>query len=91
MSSGESFGEAFWFGRVEVGRGPAAARLILFLDALELAPGSSLASFREAKTDFAAGIGVSVLDGLFRLDFAKQLPSGGGGGWKVFLYRDGLF
>jgi hypothetical protein len=65
--------------------------VILFLDALELAPGSDLASFGETEPEFAAGIGVSVLDGLFRLDFAKHLPPGGGGGWKIFLYRDGLF
>lgn len=91
LNSGEVFGEAFWFGRIEVGRGLPVARVILFFDALEIAPASTLPSFRESQPEAAVGIGLSVLDGLFRLDIARELPNEGRGGWKVFLYRDGLF
>jgi len=91
ISPGEHFGESFWFARVEAGRGRPAARVVLFVDALELVPRTSIASFREAETEFAAGIGVSILDGLFRLDLARQLTRDGTGRWKVLLYRDGLF
>jgi hypothetical protein len=91
MSSGEQFGESFWFVRAELGRGRPATRVILFVDALELASRTSMASFRETDAEFAAGIGVSLLDGLFRLDLARQFTRDGSGGWRVFLYRDGLF
>jgi len=91
LDSGELFGEAFWFARAELGGGLPAARLILFLDALEVAARSTSASFGEAEPAVAAGIGISVLDGLFRLDLSREIRGRGIDRWKLFLYRDGLF
>jgi len=85
-AAGELAGEAFWFARAEVGAQRPAARLVLFLDALAIGSRAEL-----GRTDplLAAGAGISLLDGLLRLDVARRLE--GDRGWKAFLYLDGIF
>jgi hypothetical protein len=77
-------GDTFWRGRAEVGGGRPAARWVVFSDA-------GWAGARdELRIDpplLSAGAGLSVLDGLVRLDVARTLR--GERRWQAMLYLDG--
>ncbi|UCG76572.1 MAG: BamA/TamA family outer membrane protein [Gemmatimonadota bacterium] len=86
-------GEHFWLGRLEIaallGRvdryGPArAVRLVGFFDA-----GWAGDGFSTEGHALAVGGGVSLLDGLLRIDLAKGLDAIGL--WRLYVYGDGLF
>lgn len=76
-------GTAFWRGRAEIGTAMPAARVALFSDAgwagdrNEIGTGAVLLS---------AGLGASLLDGLFRADLARAIrqPTG----WRFDFYLD---
>jgi len=85
---GELVGEAFWFARMEVGPGVPAARLVVFLDLLEV---GSRAELGQGTTHQALGVGASFLDGLLRMDLARELRGGLERNWRFHLYLDGLF
>ncbi|MEX1258860.1 MAG: hypothetical protein WEG36_14695 [Gemmatimonadota bacterium] len=84
--AGRFAGEAFWFGRAEIGTSLPAIRLVGFADALSV---GSRSGFTEGKPEVAVGAGISLLDGIFRLDVARNLR--GTKSWKLLLYLDGLF
>jgi hypothetical protein len=83
---GELDGSSFWLGRTEIGRGLPAARVVAFADALRvMEDGDRIAGSSEV----AVGLGASVLDGLLRVDVARQVT--GGGHWRFLFYLDALF
>jgi hypothetical protein len=84
--AGRFAGEAFWFGRAELATAFPAVRLVGFVDALSV---GSRSTFTQGQPQVAVGGGVSLLDGIFRLDVARNLR--GTESWKLFLYLDGLF
>jgi len=84
--AGRFGGEAFWFGRAEVGTALPAIRLVGFADALSVGTRSD---FGRGQPEVAVGAGISLLDGIFRLDVSRNLR--GTESWKLFLYLDGLF
>jgi outer membrane translocation and assembly module TamA len=77
-------GTAFWRGRGEVGRGSGTTRLALFSD---LGWAGSRGDFSFQHPLWSVGAGVSVLDGLVRMDLARALRSPRG--WRVEIYMDG--
>ncbi|SOD01707.1 hypothetical protein SAMN05216486_10121 [bacterium JGI 053] len=77
-------GTAFWRGRGEVGRGSGAVRLALFSD---VGWAGSRGAFTFQRPLWSVGAGVSVLDGLVRMDLARALRSPTG--WRVEIYMDG--
>ncbi|HSU15082.1 hypothetical protein [Longimicrobium sp.] len=77
-------GTAFWRGRGELARGTGAARLALFSD---VGWAGARGDFAAAHPLWSVGAGVSVLDGLFRVDLARALRSPTG--WRLELYMDG--
>jgi hypothetical protein len=77
-------GTAFWRGRGELGHGSGATRLALFSD-LGWAGSRGDVSFQHPL--WSAGAGVSVLDGLLRMDLARALRAPTG--WRLELYMDG--
>lgn len=84
---GTAVGDAYWFGRAELGYGLTAVRPALFFDL-------GWAGARERWTHpgrpiSGAGVGLSVLDGLMRLDVAKGIHPDRG--WRVELYLEGRF
>jgi hemolysin activation/secretion protein len=82
----EAGGESFWRARAELSRGQPAFKLALFSDA-------GWVGGRDAiQLDpmlISAGVGISTLDGIIRLDLAKALR--GGNDWRVDLYLNGAF
>jgi hypothetical protein len=82
-ASGALAGESFWRGRAEVATQLPAARLILFSDA------GWAGSFERVASDpwlHSAGVGVSLLDGLVRLDLSRALKAPTG--WRFTAYLD---
>jgi hypothetical protein len=77
-------GTAFWRGRGELGRGSGATRLALFSD-VGWAGSRDDISFQRPL--WSVGAGVSVLDGLMRVDLARALRAPTG--WRLELYMDG--
>jgi hypothetical protein len=73
-------GEAFWRGRAELGFGGPAARLSVFGDIGYAGDRRDLVDARPLRS---AGVGISVLDGLLRLDLARPLD---GGRWRVHAH-----
>jgi hypothetical protein len=76
-------GEAFWRGRGEVGTALPGARVILFSDA------GWAGAREELNLDpllLSAGVGVSFLDGLVRMDLARALRAPTG--WRLEMYLD---
>lgn len=81
--TGAMAGESFWRGRAELATSFPAARLILFSDA------GWAGSHENLRTDpwlLSAGLGVSLLDGLVRVDLARAMkrPTG----WRLMAYLD---
>jgi hypothetical protein len=68
---GTMSGESYWMGRLEVGRGLSAARLVAFGDVGWAGPRSLWS--RPGRPMSGAGVGVSFLDGLFRADLARGI------------------
>jgi hypothetical protein len=81
LAVGEVATEAFWLARAELGRGFSGARLVTFVDLL--------APREDPDPRVGAGAGASFLDGVLRVDVARELqPSGG---WRYHFYLDALF
>ncbi len=96
FSPGDVAGEAFAFGRWEVGRGFGSStpgygvggslvRVVAFQDMAWAGP---RAEFDSEDWVTTVGVGVSLLDGLLRLDVARVLR--GEGGWELHVYADAL-
>ncbi len=83
---GERAGEAFWFGRAELGAGFPGARVVFFGDLMHL---GSRKSFSSGAPDAAVGVGAAFLDGLLRADLSRGIR--GVEGWRLYFYLDGLF
>jgi hypothetical protein len=83
---GERLGKSFWLMRAEVGRGLPGARVVAFGDMLRLDP---FGTGSPSGADMAAGVGLSLLDGLVRFDVGRRVS--GAGPWRVHAYLDGLF
>ncbi|WP_419948873.1 hypothetical protein [Candidatus Palauibacter sp.] len=93
---GSVAGESFWLGRVELGRGfrvgeptydigGSALRLTAFWDAAWAGPRDA---FGTEGWRSSVGIGLSIMEGLFRVDIARGVR--GGDMWRLHLYTDGL-
>lgn len=79
-------GESFWFTRLEVGSGLPGFRLAGFGD---LGWAGDVDGFRSGVPLASVGVGASLLDGLFRMDLARQIR--GGDALRLHLYLDALF
>lgn len=84
-AGGVTSGSAYWSGRAEVANSFPAFRLTAFSDIGWAGP---RADFTRGKPLVGAGVGVSILDGLVRLDLARGLR--GPKGWRFDLYFDGI-
>ncbi len=84
-AGGVTSGSAFWSGRAEVANSFPAFRLSAFSDIGWAGP---RADFTSGKPLIGAGVGVSILDGLVRLDLARGLRAPKG--WRFDLYFDGI-
>jgi hemolysin activation/secretion protein len=80
-------GDAFWMGRAELGLGPAGVRLAPFFD---LGWAGDRHDWRHPGQPISgAGLGMSFLDGMFRVDAAKGIrPSQG---WRFDLSVEARF
>jgi hypothetical protein len=78
---GSLFGSSYWFARGEVGTKFGAVRPVLFYDG---GWAGSREAFGKGTMLRGAGGGVSFLDGIFRLDVARNLARRGG--WRTDLY-----
>jgi hypothetical protein len=78
---GSEVGNAYWFLRQEVGTKFGAVRPVVFFDA---GWAGARDAFGEGRVLRGAGGGLSFLDGIFRLDIARNLARGGG--WRTDLY-----
>ena len=76
-------GESLWLARGELTRGSPALRLSVFGDAGWAGDGADLRTARPLR---GAGVGVSLLDNLLRVDLARGI---GGGGWRLHLRLGG--
>ena len=82
-ASGAMAGESFWRGRVELATSFPLVRVVLFSDA------GWAGSHENLRTDpwlLSAGVGMSLMDGIVRLDLARALkrPTG----WRLIAYLD---
>ena len=85
-SVGTMSGNAYWFGRAELGRG-LAARRVLFADIGWAGDRDNLENVGRPMS--GVGVGFSVLDGLFRFDIARGLyPEKQ---FRVTLYLDSRY
>ncbi|WP_419162219.1 hypothetical protein [Candidatus Palauibacter sp.] len=92
---GAAAGETFWFGRVELGRGfrlgPAydlggsTLRVSTFWDAAWAGPRDA---FGTEGWRSSVGVGLSIMEGLFRIDIGRAVR--GGDLWRLLVYADGL-
>ena len=100
FETGSAVGSRFAFARAELATAFPAFRLSLFGDIADaavaddspfamdpLVPSSSLLSWETAKASLGAG--VSIMDGIFRLDAAWAVRNGSG--FSFHAYLDGLF
>ena len=76
-------GNAFWRARAELGNRWPAARVVLFSD---VARADSRDRLSLAHPLAGVGVGVSFLDGLFRVDIARAITAPTG--WRLDLYSD---
>lgn len=75
-------GTAFWRGRAEIATEKPALRGLVFIDS-----GYAGAGFRGVDPALiSAGVGLSAMDGLVRVDIARAIR--GGEGWGLQLYLD---
>ena len=81
---GVTHGPAFWRGRFEVGNAFPAFRLTVFTDA---GWAGTRSNFVHGRALLGAGVGVSMLDGLIRMDLSRGLRAPVG--WRFDLYFDG--
>ncbi|NJD09091.1 MAG: hypothetical protein FIB01_01175 [Gemmatimonadetes bacterium] len=84
-SSGALHGPAFWRGRAELATALPAARLAVFSD-VGWAGEARNDAFRASRPLLSAGAGVSLLDGILRLDLARALRAPTG--WRLHFYMD---
>ncbi len=71
QSPGTGYGQAFWLGRLEIGANNAAVRPVVFGD---LGWAGARDAWRlVARPMSGVGVGVSFLDGMFRIDAARGL------------------
>lgn len=85
IRAGSLVGPAHGFSRMEMARQARGARIALFGDA---AWAGAMDRVRWDETVRSAGVGVSVLDGLLRMDVARAIT--GSHGWRVHIYLDGI-
>ncbi len=78
-------GDAFWYGRAEVATASPAFRLSLFGDAGWAGPKRA---FTFEDPWIGVGAGVSLMDGVVRLDLARGVRRGKI--WRLYLYLDGV-
>jgi hypothetical protein len=84
--AGSQGGNAYWFSRLEVGTRTSVLRPILFGD---LGWAGDRTKISDGRPAGSAGVGLSILDGLLRLDVARGIrPSHGPRG---YLYLDARF
>jgi hypothetical protein len=81
---GVTRGPAFWRGRLEVGNAFPAFRLTAYTDA---GWAGSRANFTRGRPLLGAGVGLSILDGLIRMDLSRGLRAPVG--WRFDFYFDG--
>lgn len=86
FQEGSLTGESFWAVRTEIAGDVPALRLALFGDLGWAGPRDGL---RDGVPVASAGVGLSMLDGVFRADLARVLR--GGSQMRLHLYLDGLF
>ena len=82
-NAAQMIGEAFWRGRLEVGYGLPAFRLVGFSDAGWAGARDDIGN---SKPLLSVGAGVSFLDGLLRFDIARGVRAPKG--WAATLYFD---
>lgn len=80
-------GPAFWTGRLEFAYGLRAVRLIAFGD---IGWAGARRTFDSGRPASSAGLGVSVMDGILRMDVARVLRRRSPERIRVHLYLDGL-
>ncbi len=84
---GAAMGESYWLSRLELGRGTPAGRLVAFADVGWAGPRSMWT--RPGRVLSGAGLGLSFMDGLMRLDLARGIhPSRG---YRLEMYLDSRF
>lgn len=87
QNAGTMIGDAFWMARAELGRGSVAARPTLFAD---VGWAGDRRAWREpGRVMSGVGAGLSVLDGLLRLDLARGLRPLEQ--WRVDAYLEARF
>lgn len=84
-AGGAMSGDAFWLARAEVGNSLPAVRLIGFVD---MGWAGNRSAFASSRPLIGAGVGASILDGLFRIDLARALRAPTG--WRLEFYVDGV-
>ncbi|MBX6332783.1 MAG: hypothetical protein IRY91_13125 [Gemmatimonadaceae bacterium] len=87
QDAGTRAGNAYWFGRAEVGYAVVAARPTLFFDIGWAGNRDDWA--HPGRPITGAGAGASFLDGLMRFDVARGIHSDNG--WRVDFYLDARF
>lgn len=87
FAGGALRGSAFWLGRLELSTRDPGLRLTGFVDAGWAGDRTDL---RLDDPALSAGVGVSALDGLLRLDVARSLRGRDPDAWRVYLSFDGL-
>ncbi len=85
FGSGSLVGEGLWVVRGELGTGERGVRAALFMDAGQV---GSRGELLRAPRFMSAGTGLSLMEGLLRVDFA--VPIRGGNGYRIQAYLDGL-
>jgi hypothetical protein len=79
-------GNAFWRGRGEIATRLPLARIALFSD---VAGAGAREDWTDGRPLLSVGAGVSLLDGIVRLDLAHALREPGG--WRLHMYTGGVF
>lgn len=84
-AGGVMHGDSYWRVRAELGSSARAVRVITFTDLGWAGPRQQ---FGRGTPLIGTGMGVSFLDGLFRVDLARALRAPTG--WRLEFYVDGL-
>jgi hemolysin activation/secretion protein len=79
-------GTGAWMARTEVGTWGEGIRGVLFADAGWAGPREEITAHRPA---VSAGAGLSLMDGMLRMDLARGVVRGNA--WRLHFYLDGLF